>query len=136
MLAAVLSHDANLFPVPDQPISKHVRVWDAKTGRLLLEPLNCRAWAYSAHFSPDGKQVLAASDFNAGLIWNLLLPDASEPVSPWLPRLAECIGGQTFDDNEMLKPADPDELFEIKRQIELSPTKDNYIRWAKSLFEQ
>jgi hypothetical protein len=37
------------------------RVWDARTGRMLTEPLRHAAWVESAQFSPDGKCILTVA---------------------------------------------------------------------------
>jgi len=46
------------------------RVWDAKTGRALTEPLKHDNRVRSAQFSPDGLRVVTASDDNTARVWD------------------------------------------------------------------
>ena len=61
---------------------KNVRVWDAKTGQALTNPLRHGWRVLSAHFSPDGKRVLTTSIDSNNWVWDALTEQArAKPFS-------------------------------------------------------
>ena len=51
-------------------VDKTARIWDAETGKPLVEPLSHRGEVYSAAFSPDGTRIVTASEDGTARIWN------------------------------------------------------------------
>jgi WD40 repeat protein len=49
---------------------KTARVWDARTGQPLTEPLWHESLVQSAQFSPDGQRVVTASNDKTARVWN------------------------------------------------------------------
>ena len=47
------------------------RVWDARTGKPVTEPLEHRALVTAAAFSPDGAHLVTASGDGTARIWDL-----------------------------------------------------------------
>ena len=67
--AVAISPGGNSFATgshPDGRVAGEVRLWDAKTGRLLLSPMQHTNYVSALAFHPDGT-VLAAGDFS-GLV--------------------------------------------------------------------
>ncbi len=68
-----------------------VRIWDAATGREIMEPLRVASDQISAiDISPDNKRIALASWDGTATIQELI---PCEETPPWLPDLAEAIGG-------------------------------------------
>ncbi len=57
------------------------RVWDAKTGKPITEPLKHEDYVNSAVFSPDGKYIVTASRDNTARVWDA---KTGEPVTEQL----------------------------------------------------
>jgi WD40 repeat protein/tetratricopeptide (TPR) repeat protein len=49
---------------------KTARVWDVKSGRLLVETPELKEGIYETSFSPDGKSLLTASTFQTVQLWD------------------------------------------------------------------
>ncbi|KAJ7459975.1 hypothetical protein B0H11DRAFT_2242209 [Mycena galericulata] len=49
---------------------KTIRIWDAQTGQLALDPLEWRDWVTSVDFSFDGSQIVSGSFDNTVCIWD------------------------------------------------------------------
>jgi len=51
-----------------------VRLWDAKTGAAVGEPLSGHtSWVNSVAFSPDGQHIMSGSDDNTIRVWEASL---------------------------------------------------------------
>ncbi|TMQ13114.1 MAG: hypothetical protein E6J91_19550 [Deltaproteobacteria bacterium] len=66
---------------------KTARVWDARTGKPITEPLEHRGIARVAVFSPDGTRVVTVSEDKTARIWTLPLHAGS--LEDW-KLLARC----------------------------------------------
>ncbi len=65
---AGFSHDGKR--VFTASIDKTANVWDADTGKLLLNLAKHSGEVNSAYFSPDDKMIVTASDDNTAVLWN------------------------------------------------------------------
>jgi len=77
VLDARLSHDGRR--VATAGTDRQVRLWDSRTGRLLLPPLNHEGEVVSVVFSRDGRRLLTASRDHTARLWDsdsgrLLMP--------------------------------------------------------------
>lgn len=68
-----------------------VRIWDAATGREVITPLRLADGEISSlAFSADGKRLVAASRDGIATVVELI---PNRETLPWLPKLAEAVGG-------------------------------------------
>jgi len=65
-------------------------------------------------------------------IWDL--PLAPVPVPGWLPKLAEALAAQKFNDQEFSQAVRSDELWQLKQRLTESAESDPYTLWAKRFF--
>src|SRR6185295_15934491 len=94
------------------------RVWDAKTGKLLTEPLRHEG-VFSARFSPDGRRVLTASSDDTARVWEV--PFGSGPAPTWLPELAVSVVGKRLKGDAVLEPVAAEEFLKLREQLMKSP---------------
>ncbi|EMD31640.1 hypothetical protein CERSUDRAFT_100104 [Gelatoporia subvermispora B] len=65
-----------------------VRIWDARTGDLLMQPLEGhRGSIMAAAFSPDGMQIVSGSLDNTVRFWNAITGELADTGTPSLPAL-------------------------------------------------
>ena len=76
-------------------------VWDAVTGKPLGQPMIHDSFFSSAQFSPDGTLIVTASDDHTARVWDMM--PTAETWPEWLPRLAEAIAGQHYE-NDVFVP--------------------------------
>ena len=68
-----------------------VRIWDAATGREVITPLRLADGEISSlAFSADSKRLVAASRDGIATVVELI---PNREILPWLPELAEAVGG-------------------------------------------
>jgi WD40 repeat protein/Flp pilus assembly protein TadD len=67
------------YAYSDQAITGEARVWDTETGEPLTPPLKHKGTVYSISFSPNGRQVVTASQDKTARIWDAV---TGEPVTP------------------------------------------------------
>ena len=106
----------------------NARVWDAETG-LEVDELS-GVWDANmtcASFSPDGKWILTGVAMKARL-WEADCVAQEAPA--WLMRLAEAVGGQRLDTNDVLEPQGP-ELPRLREDLRNLGGNDELSRFAR-----
>ena len=106
---------------------KTARVWDARTGQAISEPLRDQDAVLGAQFSPDGTRVLTASVDKTARIWDILPPN-NAVAPPWLPDLAEAVAGLTISDSSAYVPIGPEKLLQLKAKL-ANTSGDDF--WSK-----
>jgi WD40 repeat protein len=97
------------------------QVWDVATGLKLGDPFRHGDWVISASFSPDGRHSITASLDKTAKIWEV--PVAISPIPPWLPELAEAVGGQRLN---------PDRISEAVSWTEYAALKARLMKASES----
>ena len=69
-MSAVFSPDGKFIVTAS--CDKTARVWDAKTGKAVTEPLKHESTVNSAVFSQDGKYIVTASRDNTARVWEFI----------------------------------------------------------------
>jgi hypothetical protein len=117
-------------------IDQSARVWDAKTGKSLGDPLMHQDVVYSAQFSPDGTQLVTASSDNTARLWDVfpVLSDGEDI----LPNLAEAVTDYRLTELSAIEPLENQlELLEqLRSKTENAPlgepTAESFTRWFLS----
>jgi hypothetical protein len=78
------------------------RVWDARTGRPLTEPLKHGKPVNFAQFSPDSTRVVTASDDGAARVWDA---QTGQPLTDPLSHAAELFCAQFSPDGRRIVTA-------------------------------
>ncbi|MBP7828723.1 MAG: protein kinase [Kiritimatiellae bacterium] len=109
-----------------------VRIWSAHTGREAMGPFRFGDRSLTVvEFSPDGRQLLAAS--TDGRAWLQPLAPVSSPPS-WLPDLAEAVGGLRLEESAYSSPRWPKRaalLAAMQRMIEARAEPDDADLWLR-----
>ncbi len=106
-----------------------LRVWDAGTGRLLLERSNHSTYGAALAFRPDGRQLLVA--YGDGSLDLLDLPSTLERAPEWLGVLAESVAGSRLNAEGGLESVELEKLASLRQSLRNSKDTDNASRWAK-----
>ncbi len=109
------------------------RVWEARTGKPLGEPLKHEGAVASAQFSPDGERVVTASWDTTARVWDVLTGISGDITL--LADLAEAVGGYKVNELGALIPIG-DAVTLLKRLREQTtdaplgePSVESFIRW-------
>ena len=104
------------------------RLWEARTGYPITEPLAHKGRVTGVQFSPDRRHCLSIASEDALRVWDI--PQAPVPVPSWLSDLAESIAGGGLDARGDWVPAFPQRLEEIRKSC-LSDASEFYAGWAR-----
>jgi hypothetical protein len=105
------------------------RVWDARTGQPLAEPLRHAGFLLSAQFSPDGQWVVTASDDNTARVWDE--PRPVVPVPLWFLDWAEAIAGRRLTAQGIDVAVPTTESLQRQEQVATRTDTDFFARLAK-----
>ena len=133
MVSAQFSPDGTRVVTASE--DKTARVWDARTGAALGEPLRHEGRVNSAQFSPDGTRVVTASEDQTARVWDVITgaPDDAENLA----ALAEAVGGLTVNEFGAVVPVS-DQLKRLDTlrakagsadQISNDPAFEAFFRW-------
>jgi hypothetical protein len=91
------------------------RIWDARTGAPIGQPLQHKDTVWAANFSPDGTRIVTASGDHTARIWDVAA-DVYAPIPEWFPVLLEALGGKQLSEQGGLVNAEQ-ELLEVRNKL-------------------
>jgi eukaryotic-like serine/threonine-protein kinase len=111
-----------------------VRVYDSRTGQLLVEPLPVGQGAIVTGFDADGRHLAVATDAGVTL-WPLPPLSVRAPVPDWLLRLATATAGGTLDRFATFCPQSVDAAAydALRREVTRMPDDAPYVQWGRWL---
>jgi len=96
-------------------MSGTVQLWDARTGERLSEPLAHQGWIHLLRISSDAKLLAVRGNDGLAKLWEMT--PAPLPLPDWLPELAEALVGQRFNQQGLLQPVSPVELWAVQEKL-------------------
>src|ERR1043166_2854354 len=75
------------------------RVWDSQTGRPLIAPIKHGAKINAAHFSPDGNQIVTASEDYTALVWDA---QTGQPLTEPMKHKGAIFSAQFSPDGKLI----------------------------------
>jgi WD40 repeat protein len=115
-------------------IADEVRVWDARTGRM-LKALPERGWTKAIAFSPDGTRLAAGGDDQTVRVWDLrsgtLLWDLAQPARGAAGPFAACsleltdVGRSTTFRHQWMFLLETDSRGAVRSLAQLRPKSDS-----------
>lgn len=111
-----------------------VRMWDARTGLLIAEPMRQGSPVNRVSFSPDGRFILTQGANLPTRIW-AAPPAAGGSVPDWLLRLATLQAGMVVNDdgNPVAATAELAGWDELRAEVNALPSNAPYAAWGKWL---
>jgi hypothetical protein len=113
------------------------RLWDARSGQPLTEPMPHPSAVFAVSFSPDGRFASTRPDLRLGdptnRIWSLP-PDAGTSRTPeWLLPLATVCAGKRVDEDGAFVTAEAEiaRMTEIRRELAALPDDAPYVEWGR-----
>ncbi len=114
-------------------VDKTARVWDARSGKALTEPLRREGSVDSAQFSPDGTRVVTASKDQTARVWDVFTvsPTDAEIVA----SLAEALVGYRVNEQGLVVPTTDavDRLAKLREETKDATEVDGngrvFVRW-------
>ena len=95
---------------------KTARLWEARTGKAIGEPMGHAGWIKCAQFSPDGQRIVTASNDGTARLWDIPTISSndnaenacySSPIWPKLPEVSLC---STSGQAEIVHARTPEEI--------------------------
>ena len=129
---SILQHEDGVNSAQFSPDGKYIvtasydntaRVWDAKTGEPVTEPLKHEESVNSAQFSPDGKYIVTASWDNTARVWDA---KTGEPVTEPLKHEGFVLSAQFSPDGRYIVTASSDNTARVWEFQPLEELIDKY----------
>jgi hypothetical protein len=92
------------------------RLWDAKTGKPLHEPLLHQDLVVAVAYSPDGQTVLTGSEDKSARLWRVPPPAADEPER--LKLSVEVRTGYYLDDDGIRRELTYDQWLDRRKTLD------------------
>jgi WD40 repeat protein/tetratricopeptide (TPR) repeat protein len=108
------------------------RVWDPQTGLPLTEALRHTNAVIDAEFSRDGRWLVTCSHERLGRVWEV--PFHPDAAPAWLPDLAEAVGGQRIDAQNLAERVPLEELLQLRARLTSLSSSNSHAEWAKWFF--
>ena len=109
---------------------KTARVWDARSGQPLTEPLKHEEEVLSASFSPDGTRVVTASADKTARVWDAR---SGQPLTEPLKHKSEVNSASFNPDGTRVVTASCDKT---ARVWDIASDQNSAPAWVSSLFDQ
>jgi WD40 repeat protein len=110
------------------------QLWDGHTAQPIGRPLTHPGGGIECvAFSPDGSRLVTGSEDHTARIWDIL-PPKDAPVPPWLPDMAEAVGGLALSDSGSLDTVQPDKLNALRRQLATASGDDFWSKAGRWFF--
>jgi len=87
---------------------------------------------WMANLSPDGRRIVTASSENIAQVWDVAV-DLDSPLPPWVPELAEALGGRRFNEEGVLVPPNKS-IIELRKELLALKGDDFWSRLARWFF--
>jgi WD40 repeat protein len=108
------------------------QVWDAETGKPLGEPLRHENPVATASFSADDRRIVTTAFDKTARIWDVAV-NLTAPLPPWVPELAEALGGRRLNEDGQFVPA-PKGTIELRKELLALKGDDFWSRFGRWYF--
>ena len=112
-----------------------IRVWDAATGQLLLEPAKVEGpiKTDSLNFDASGRFLTVLTQNYDFYAWSLPASSFGHPVPPWLLQLATALAGGVVDDGALFREqaADASTFEAIGDELAALPEDAPFAAWGR-----
>ena len=114
-----------------------VRVWDAGSGQLLVEPIRVSGSVRWLDFDASGRFLTFATVTRDFYVWPLPPSSIGRPVPGWLLKLATEVAGGTMDAKAVLREqASGEQAFDdVRRELAALPDDAPYVEWGRWLLD-
>jgi WD40 repeat protein len=108
------------------------QVWEVETGKPGGEPMHHEGVVWMARFSPNGTRIVTASSDNTAQVWDVGV-DLDLPLPPWVPELAEALGGRRFNEEGLLVRPNKS-IVELRKELLALKGDDFWSRLGRWFF--
>ena len=116
-----------------------IKVFSLATGQMLVEPFQAAgAITAATTFDATGRFIFAKLDGRPTFqIWPVVRTITTEPVPPWLPRLAAVVAGGRINAEGMFQPVafDPNAYAVLNAELATLPDNAPYVKWGRWFLE-
>jgi serine/threonine protein kinase/WD40 repeat protein len=136
MAGAVLSEDERF--VATWTTGGEIRIWDAASGRLVLEPIQTKEAISTVDFIAAGRNLRVTKNDGGWSVWPL--PDllAEARVPGWLLRLATAVAGGEIDAGAVFQErmATAGDFDEVRHELDQLPADAPFVGWGRWLLAE